>query len=321
MEMTETTISEALGVEATTAVTNTDTSTTADGNTAANNTPSGQPAVTENQNLSGSDDDNSDSSGDSRQTSNQDSDHSPQSPEENARYAAARRQAEAQRDKARNELAAERERSKRLLDESIASLGIMNPYTGQPITDKAGLDAYNNARASEAKTQFMTNQGLNEQQYQQLINSLPEVQAALRAKAESERAAAEYRNMQAKSSIESQLGELQKLDPDIKSIDDLAKMENYDAFYGYVKKGNTLADAYRLANFSKLLERNTAAEKQRNLNAAAGKQHMAPVASTTPSGLDAVPAETMSYYRMLMPDASDEEIAKEYQSYLKHSHK
>lgn len=316
MELNETIIGEALGVE-TSSAENTDTNT----DTAANTAPSGQPAVVENQNQSGSDDDNGDFSTDSQQTSNQDGDHSPQSPEENSRYAAARRQAEAQRDRARNELAAERERSKKLLDESIASLGIMNPYTGQPITDKAGLDAYNNARASEAKTQFMTNQGLNEQQYQQLINSLPEVQAALRAKAESERAAAEYRNMQAKSSIESQLGELQKLDPDIRSIDDLAKMENYDAFYGYVKKGNSLADAYRLANFSKLIERNTAAEKQRNLNAAAGKQHMAPVASTTPSGLDAVPAETMSYYRMLMPDASDEDIAKEYQSYLKHSKK
>lgn len=317
MEMTENTISEALGVEASPAGTDTNTNTTTETNTA----PSGQAGGGENQNPSGLENSNSDSSPASDQTSNQDSAHSPQTPEENARYAAARRQAEAQRDRARNELAEERERSKRLLDESIASLGIINPYTGAAITDKASLDAYNNQRASEAKTQFMTSQGFNEQQYQQLINSLPEVQEALRAKAESERAAAEYRNMQAKSSIESQLGELQKLDPDIKSIDDLAKMENYDAFYGYVKKGNTLADAYRLANFSKLLEKNSAAEKQRNLNAAAGKQHMSPVASTNPSGLDAVPAETMSYYRMLMPDASDEDIAKEYQSYLKHSKK
>lgn len=316
MDMTETTIGEALGIE-TSPADNTDTNT----DTAANTAPSGQPVGGENQNQSGSDNVNSDSSTAAPQAAGTDGAHTPQSPEENSRYAAARRQAEAQRDRARNELASERERSARLLDESIASLGILNPYTGQPITTKAELDAYNNAKASEAKSQFMTSQGLNEQQYQQMINSLPEVQEALRAKAESERAAAEYRNMQAKTSLEKQLGELRELDPEIKSIDDLAKMENYDAFYGYVKKGNSLADAYRLANFSKLLEKNQAAEKQRNLNAAAGKQHMSPIANTTPSGLDSVPAETMSYYRMLMPDASDEDIAKEYQSYLKHSNK
>lgn len=320
MEMTETTINEALGVGTSSADANTDTTNT-NADTGANTAPSGQAVGGEDQNPSGLENANSDPSPADAQSSNQDGAHRPQSPEENSRYAAARRQAEAQRDQARNELAAERERSKRLLDESIASLGMVNPYTGAPITDKASLDAYNNAKASEAKSQFMQSQGLNEQQYQQMINSLPEVQAAMRAKAESERAAAEYRNMQAKSSIESQLSDLQKLDPDIKSIDDLAKMENYDEFYGYVKKGNTLADAYRLANFSKLMEKNTAAEKQRSLNAAAGKQHMTPVASATPSGLDAVPAETMSYYRMLMPDASDEDIAKEYQSYLKHSKK
>ena len=319
MEMTETTINEALGVGTASADANTDTNTNAD--TVANAAPSGQAVGGENQNPSGLENSNSDSSPADAQSSNQDGAHAPQSPEENARYAAARRQAEAQRDQARNELAAERERSKRLLDESIASLGMVNPYTGAPITDKASLDAYNNAKANEAKSQFMQSQGLNEQQYQQMINSLPEVQAAMRAKAESERAAAEYRNMQAKSSLEMQLADLKELDPQIKSLDDLAEMENYEAFYGYVKKGNTLADAYRLANFSKLLEKNTAAEKQRSLNAAAGKQHMTPMASATPSGLDSVPAETMSYYRMLMPDASDEDIAKEYQSYLKHSKK
>lgn len=242
------------------------------------------------------------------------SDGHTQTPEENSRYAAARRAAEAERDRA---IAAERERSAREADSLIASLGMVNPYTGQAINSKAEYDAYTKARAGEAKKTFMEQSGISESQYQQMIQSLPEVQEAMKARAESERVAAEYRSMQARSRLEEQVKEVTKLDPSIKSIDDLAKMENYDVFYDLVKKGNSLADAYKLANYDKLMERSAAAEKQRNLNAAAGKSHFTPNANTIASGLDEVPASTKEYYKIMFPDMSEEQIAKEYARFAK----
>lgn len=237
-----------------------------------------------------------------------------QSPEENSRYAAARRHAERERDRA---IAEERERSAREADSMVASLGMVNPYTGQMIKTKSEYDAYVAAKAGEAKKNFMEQSGITEAQYQQMVQSLPEVQEAIRAKAESERAAAEYRQAQAKSRLDEQMKEVTKLDPEIKSIDDLSKMENYDAFYALVKKGNSLADAYRLANFDKLVERSNAAEKQRMLNASAGKQHMTPNSSSQSSGLDAVPLETREIYRTMFPDMTDEQIAKEFAKFTK----
>lgn len=237
-----------------------------------------------------------------------------QSGEDNARFAAARRHAERERDLA---IAAERERASREADRMVESLGMVNPYTGQMIRTKAEYDAYSAAKAGEAKKNFMEQSGITEAQYQQMVQSLPEVQEALRAKAESERAAAEYRQAQAKSRLDEQMKEVSKLDPAIKSIDDLAKMENYDAFYALVKKGNSLADAYRLANFDKLVERSGAAERQKVINQAAGKQHMTTVASSQASGLDAVPPETREIYRTMFPDMNDTEIAKEFAKYSK----
>lgn len=252
--------------------------------------------------------------GDGNQGNTADTGDHTQSPEENSRYAAARRHAERERDRA---IAEERERSAREADRMVESLGMVNPYTGQMIKTKAEYDAYATAKAGEAKKNFLEQSGITEAQYQQMIQSLPEVQEALRAKAESERAAAEYRQAQAKSRLDEQMKEVTKLDPEIRTIDDLSKMENYDAFYALVKKGNSFADAYRLANFDKLVERSNAAEKQRVLNASAGKQHMTTVSSSQSSGLDAVPPETREIYRTMFPDMNDEQIAKEFARFTK----
>lgn len=146
-----------------------------------------------------------------------------QSAEENARYAAARRSAEAERDRA---IAAEKARATQEVDSLIESMGMINPYTGQPIRNRAEYDEYNKLRAGEAKKTLMEQSGLSESQYRQMVNSLPEVQEAQRAKAESERMASEYRTMRARARLESQISEVSKLDPTIKSMDDLVKMEN-----------------------------------------------------------------------------------------------
>ncbi|MBO7377124.1 MAG: hypothetical protein J6V01_08510, partial [Clostridia bacterium] len=58
-----------------------------------------------------------------------------QSAEENARYAAARRKAEAERDAAIAEAQAE-------MENRIVSMGIVNPYTGEPVEDMEGFERY-----------------------------------------------------------------------------------------------------------------------------------------------------------------------------------
>ena len=52
--------------------------------------------------------------------------------------------------------------------------------------------------------------------------------------------------------VDEQLKEIGKLNPNIRELKDLAAMETYPKFYELVKKGTTLVDAYRLANFEAL---------------------------------------------------------------------
>lgn len=51
-------------------------------------------------------------------------------------------------------------------------------------------------------------------------------------------------------------------------------METYPKFYELVKKGNTLVDAYRLANFEALTSSAAAATRQAAINNLQSKQHM-----------------------------------------------
>lgn len=232
-----------------------------------------------------------------------------QSEADNRRFAAARRRAEAERDRA---IAEERANSERYINEAIASLGITDPSTGAPITTKAQYDAVRSAQAANAKNAFMQQNGLTEAEYNGLISNLPEVQAARQALAEAERAAKESSAITAKMRIDEQLKEISKMDSSVKSLDDLMAMDTYPQFYELVKKGNSFTDAYKLANYSRLVERAAAAEKQRTLNAQTGKAHLMPQNAGQGQGLPSVPADVAEYYRLINPEMSAEEIARDY---------
>ena len=116
--------------------------------------------------------------------------------------------------------------------------------------------------------------------------------------------------------IEGQVKEIAAIDPSIKEFGDLAKMDNYGRFHELVKKGNTLLDAYRLANFDALTQRAAQASRKAAIQSAASKEHLAP---NPPRGTGAVsvPEDIKAEYRAFNPDATEEEIQKHYQKYMK----
>jgi len=240
-----------------------------------------------------------------------------QSAEENSKYAAARRKAEAERDlavqKAREETRAQMQAE---LTESIKALGLINPYTKQPIVDKAGLDEYKQRFEIEKKARFAKKAGLNDAEFEQFINDLPEVKEA-RAKAEQAEAAQKaVQAERAQAEIERQIGEIRELDPSIKSLEDLPKMENYQRFYELVKRGNTLIDAFRLVNLDKATAQTREQAKQAALNQVASKSHLDRT-TTRGAGSVTVPSDVVAQYRAFNPDASDEEIRRHWAKYAK----
>ena len=88
-------------------------------------------------------------------------------------------------------------------------------------------------------------------------------------------------------------------------------MPTYAKFYELVKKGNTLTDAFKLANYDALTKGAAAGARQAALNAAQGKQHMGQT-QTRGAGAVSVPAEVMEQYRAFNPDATEAEIRAHY---------
>ena len=241
-----------------------------------------------------------------------DTGRTPQTPEQNAAFAAARRKAEAQRDAAVEEARrSAQEEAKRLIDEAFRNSGLTNPYTQQPITTKEEYEAYRQRYNAERKDRVLKKSGMSDEEFDAFVSDLPEVKAAREAKAAAERAQQEANEAQARVKVDEQLREIGKLNPNIRELKDLAAMETYPKFYELVKRGNTLVDAYRLANFEALTNSAAQATRQAAINSVQSKQHMGATRERG-TGAVSVPADVKEMYRALNPGATDAEIQSHY---------
>ena len=231
---------------------------------------------------------------------------SKQSPEENAKFAAARRKAEQERDAA---IAQARQQAQRSLDEAIAAMGQTNPYTGKAITNKAEWDQWKQQEAQERTREVAESAGMSEQEFGQFVNNLPQVRAA-------NRAAEAARQQQQKLLLDEQITAINKLDPSIKTVSDLMQRPEYKEIYANVRKGLSIVDAYKLVNFDSLTQSKAAGARQAALNSAAGKEHMTPTQARG-SGAVTVPKDVKEMYRLYNPEATDAEIQAHYAKYHK----
>ena len=240
-----------------------------------------------------------------------------QSPEERKRFAAARRKAEAERDaaieKAKQEAQAEAQRT---IDEAFKNSGLTNPYTKKPITSKAEYDEYRAQFEAEKKARVLKKSGMTDAEFNEFVANLPEVREAKQAQQAAQEAAKQAQEQQARMRVDEQLKEIGAIDPSIKELKDIAKMETYPKFYELVKKGNNLVDAFKLANYDTLTSSTAAASRQAAINAAQSKQHLSQT-TTRGAGAVSVPADVKEAYRAFNPNATDAEIQQHYNKYVK----
>lgn len=213
-----------------------------------------------------------------------------QTAEDNAKYAAARRKAETQKN-------AE-------MDALIAGLGLKDT-NGAAITTKAQYDAYRKSRDDAEKAENARRLGTTAEELDRIIEASPQMKKAKEreeqyAKAETERRLSE------------ELSEIAGIDPTVKSFDDLAGQENFGEVLAKVQRGYSLVDAYKLANMDKLASSKAAAAKQKAMNSAASKAHMQPLGNNAGKAPIPVPKETLEYYHRFCPNMSDEDITKHY---------
>lgn len=205
-----------------------------------------------------------------------------------------------------------RARAAKQLDENIAALGLTNPYTKEPIKNKADFDAYRAKVDEDRRAKLLKKAGMTEEEFAKLAAEQPEIKAQLEEAREAKRQAAA-------AAMNEQLRQIHELDPAINTVEDLAKMPNYAEFYRFVKQNRlSLVEAYRLANMERLSERAAAATKQAAINAAQSKAHLEATKSRGKGGdVPAISAEVLEYYRAINPKATEAEIRADYARYLK----
>ena len=117
--------------------------------------------------------------------------------------------------------------------------------------------------------------------------------------------------------VETELTEIRKYDPNIRSVEDLLKLDRAEEFQRQVTQhSHSFLDAYRITYADRITQQTAAAAAQRTRNAERSKAHMRPT-STRGGGDIPVPDDVARNYRRLMPNATDEEIRKAYQKYAK----
>lgn len=240
----------------------------------------------------------------------------PKKTEQDAKFAAARRKAERDAEIAKIRQEAQEEANQKF-EQFFANSGLVNPYTRQPIRSKAEYDAYRVQYEAEQKASLLKKSGMSDAEFQAFVSGLPEVRQAREAQAKAEAAEREVRAEQAKLKVAEQLKEIQAIDPNIKELKDLAKLETYQKLYDMVKRGYSIADAYRLSNFDALTQKAAEASRQAAMNAAKSKEHLNPAVQRG-AGAVTVPEDVKAEYLAFNPGATEAEIQKHYQKYMKH---
>lgn len=208
--------------------------------------------------------------------------------------------------------AEERAKSEEHLNSFIISMGLTDSE-GKSVATLEQYEAFVRERDKRIVDEELGRLGLDGNVFNTLINNHPAVIEARRV-AEAARLA-ERRGLEtsAEARAKEQLTEIQKLDPGIKTMDDLRGHESFEKVYAFTQSGLSIADAFKAANLDAIRERDRRAAAQQAINAAQSKGHMTPPDGGRGKMAEPIPEGIRRSYRNMFGDISDEEIRKKYE--------
>lgn len=226
-----------------------------------------------------------------------------QSKEENAAYAAARRKAEADAKAKTDALEAG-------YREAIKSLGLTFS-DGKPIETKEDLEKYQSERSAQKFEAAKKRTGLSDKDFEELINASPEVAQAKKELAQLKEERQKAARLAVQNQLDADIAAVGKLNPSIKSFEDLRSLDRYDQIYANVKRGLTVSEAYKLAYMDDILAANSKAAAQGARNAVSGKSHMQSTDAAGAAGKE-IPLDELREMREWFPDMTDAQIREKW---------
>ncbi|MHB1154005.1 MAG: hypothetical protein ACYCWE_20730 [Eubacteriales bacterium] len=237
-----------------------------------------------------------------------------QDTDKNAAFAEVRRKAEAE---ARIKATQEAQRMAAAeIDKAFADMKLLDPYTNKIITSKKEYDAYKARHTTETISKELSKAGISREAIDAMIENHPAVIKAREAAEGFESAKRQSQDTAAKVHLDSQIKEITAIDPAIKTAEDLFAQPNYETIRGYVRKGLTIVEAYKLSNMDKLSGKTAAAAAQSVYNRTQSKEHLTSSAARGQGDI-VVPKAVMDNYRRLCPNMTAKEIRADYGKHLK----
>ena len=184
-----------------------------------------------------------------------------QSAEENAQYAAMRRRAEAEAQKKFDGIMG-------ALNQRVSAMcnGVTHPVTGQPVTNVMEYFDALEIQERKAREEELKEKGLDPSYIDRAIASNPTVLQAQQILRHQQEAAAAM-------AIQNDFAEIQRIDPSIKSLEDVP---NLNEVVRYVERNNvSIVDAYKVINYDILTQNTKNAGRQAAINQMRGKDHLA----------------------------------------------
>lgn len=193
-----------------------------------------------------------------------------------------------------------------------------NPATGKNIATLddyfAAMDAQAEQCRQDAINRMTANQSREQQEaLRQILANDPEKR---RLNARVQELEQKQVNEQAETAFNRDFAELQKLEPALKTVNDLEKLDGFDKIVQLVQeKGLDMVTAYKAVNYGRATQASQAAGKQAAINAARSKTHLAAHEGQAQPGSRKVMSESMlRLAREAFQDKSDAEIQKLYNS-------
>jgi hypothetical protein len=177
-----------------------------------------------------------------------------QSQDDNAKFAAARREAEAEKQR----IISEREQD--AVDAGFENYAEMQKYIKEQ-------------KEAAKQAEFQEKYGLDPNAVSEAFKQTPEYQEWQKEK--QSKAELEIKTQQEKA-LNKAITDFSTEYPEynVKDINDVLKLPNYDKIYDHVQKGYDLVDAFEKANRDILKQKMTGAIKQATLNQLASKNHL-----------------------------------------------
>lgn len=242
-----------------------------------------------------------------------------QSKEERRENAARRRQQETQeaiQTAVRQALAQQQAQFEQQQQTFFQQAGLVNPFNNKPITNMDEFREWRDEQDNQKLQKELGSGKLTRESLEKLIDRHPAVQAVRQAQEQGAQEAAREKDAAFMQNVEQQLAEIRKVDPAVKTVADLMNRPYSQAFYDAVKRGNNFVDAFYLATRDQMMEATAAAARQSAVKNATGKSHLKVTGVGGKAGAT-VTEDERKFYKLFNPDATDEDIQRYQNKYMK----